>query len=615
MIDMDAHLQHCPRCKADMTPYKDIGTMPSFCLQCKFPLMLIAGKYQLQKVIGQGAVGTVYLSRHIRLNNNAERVVKVIKQDLLKHPNTIQRFLREVQVTADLSERNEHIIRIYDDFGQIPHLGYFYVMEYIRGASMRAFIQNQKQLPELSWCLEVIRQLCIALQAAHEAGVIHRDLKPDNLMLTEKSTSSVYLKVLDWGIAKPTSVVEEHLTQGLVGTPHYMAPEQAMNLDIFPCTDLYAVGVILYELLTGINPFVAVTGKKGKSNESMIDLIQAHLYEAPPPLLSLTPQRTDITPELERVIFKVLEKKPEDRYASASEFFAALQEAALASGVHVAPLQSGQFTHSSLASFSSGPVASTSSSNPQLRQAASDASVLSSSDSDEVLKTTISPSYPSAPPVSFETSEKQPIPPILIGSIIGVSALLLLVVGIFFGQKWTAQKQDKISKVQRQDTPKTRRTGSNIARTSTQEVRNPAPTPRKQKAVQPQPVQVRKRTQPPTRPQTRKQPVQRRVLRRRARRRSVARPKRRSLCPAGNWLPIYIQPSLASSAEMTAEPGRIKRMNSKLLCITQKTRQVSLVQEGFAPCVFRVPRNRKALRIRLQTAGSGGLSGQCLRSR
>jgi serine/threonine protein kinase len=607
MSDIDDTIQQCPNCLIDLSNYRQMDALPNFCLQCNFPLMTIAGKYRLQKIIGQGAVGTVYLAKHTKLVNNAERVVKLIKKELLTNPNTIQRFVREVQVTADLSERNEHIIRIYDDFGEIEHLGYFYVMEFVRGMTLRRFIHQQQALPSLAWCLEVMRQLCEALHTAHTAGVIHRDLKPDNLMITEKGLSSIYIKVLDWGIAKPMTLVDDNLTQGLVGTPHYMAPEQAMNLDLDARTDLYAVGEILYELLTGVNPYVAATGKRGKSQDSMIDLIRAHINVDPPTLDSIQHNRSDLTPDIERVIFKAMAKRPEQRHNSVIEFYQDLQQAMQNAGVAFQPADTGIFkgvpispsltgtgsplpTGQGLANVNSNPPPYTSS------LANSETAFQETLDgADAIVSHTPSQPSPSQPSQSKST-------PVWVW---GIAALLLLGSGVWAGAQWLRPQPP-----QPRTTPTTRRATPTKGIKPVWIKARTAPTTPDAKAQQPD---TRKQTAPIPSPQPRNRPKQR--PKKRPKQAPKKRPIRtkRSICPS-KWRLLSIKPYLNRKAEITTEPGSQKRINARLLCISPNAKRVSIVQEGFAPCIFQVP-NRSKLRIKLQNADSIGLAGQCLRTR
>ena len=188
-------MEYCPNCEADLRPYLQVGKPPTFCHQCRFPLLLVAGKYQLLKQIGEGGFSMVYLASHVGLERNASRVVKLLKPELFDVPGADRRFYREVQLTSELSQENNHIVRIYDDFGKINQLGYYYVMEYLEGKVLREFVEDERHLPEVDWCIDVVQQICQGMQVAHEAGVIHRDLKPDNLFLVKRRKKENFVKI------------------------------------------------------------------------------------------------------------------------------------------------------------------------------------------------------------------------------------------------------------------------------------------------------------------------------------------------------------------------------------------------------------------------------------
>ncbi|TNE51384.1 MAG: serine/threonine protein kinase [Deltaproteobacteria bacterium] len=317
--------EHCPRCGANLEELRQLSKPPTFCLQCRFPIVLIANKYKLVRVLGEGGFGTVFLARHIRLKRNAERVVKLIKREVFEKEGMEDRFYREVQVTSDLSQRNEHIVRIYDDFGEVPQLGHFYVMEYLQGSPLTEYVLQGKTQP-IAWTLDIFRQLCDAIQAAHEEGIIHRDLKPDNILLIERRKNPHFVKVLDFGIAKPTEDsgrTELNLTQGALGTPMYMPPEQATNRPIDGRSDLYAMGIILYEMLVGRHPFI-VPGQE--ATMSPLELLTAQMMQTPPSFKVAAPN-LDIPPALEEATLKALAKKPEERFQSVEEFWQALAKA------------------------------------------------------------------------------------------------------------------------------------------------------------------------------------------------------------------------------------------------------------------------------------------------
>tara|TARA_B100000609_G_scaffold199465_1_gene203147 strand:- start:1605 stop:3482 length:1878 start_codon:yes stop_codon:yes gene_type:complete len=287
--------------------------------------MLVAGKYRLSSVLGEGGFGTVYKAEHVNLHRNAERVVKIIKPEVFAVSGMDRRFVREVQVTSDISQRNEHIVRIYDDFGEIPNLGHFYVMEYLQGEPLTHYIVADR-LPAIQWSLSIFKQLCDAMWAAHEEGVVHRDLKPDNLLLIKRRRQPYFVKVLDFGIAKPVGAdgTDTRLTQGAVGTPFYMSPEQGMNKGADKRADIYSMGVILFELLTGRIPFVP----EGRENDiSALEVMTSKLMKQPAHPCDVRPDR-NIPRALGDVVLKALTREPADRIQTAEAFWLEIKEAA-----------------------------------------------------------------------------------------------------------------------------------------------------------------------------------------------------------------------------------------------------------------------------------------------
>jgi serine/threonine-protein kinase len=288
--------------------------------------MLIANKYRLESVLGEGGFGTVYLARHIRLQRNAERVVKLIKPEVFSYDGMEKRFYREVQVTSDLSQRNEHIVRIYDDFGDQTNLGHFYVMEYLQGRPLLDYIEDPNQPPDLRWSFSIFRQLCDAMQAAHEEEIIHRDLKPENILLIPRRKHPFFVKVLDFGIAKPMQSQPEStkLTQGALGTPYYMSPEQTVNKAIDARSDMYSMGIMLFELLTGRHPFIPA---ERETNISAMELMSAHMMQDMPNATALYPNRA-IPEGVSQAILRATAKKPEERFGSVEEFWHHVERAA-----------------------------------------------------------------------------------------------------------------------------------------------------------------------------------------------------------------------------------------------------------------------------------------------
>lgn len=318
---MTSSVVECPSCGSQQPPRES-----DFCFRCRFPLMLIANKYRLEKLLAEGGQGSVYLARHIHLDREPMRVVKIISEELFQQvPTMVERFNREVQVTSALSQRCQHIVKIYDDFGDIPRLGRFFVMEYLEGHLLTELLEDPDALPELNLTAHIFYQLCDAMRFAHRESVIHRDLKPDNIMLVPFEDEPHFLKVLDFGIARPTKQDAENqpkLTRGAVGTPEYMAPEQLSGKDIGPHTDIYAMGCILYEMLTGKTPYLP----NGAGQDAFFELVMRKMMEEPPPPSVARPDLSIPAP-VEAVVMRALSRTPSERYASAPAMKQALRDA------------------------------------------------------------------------------------------------------------------------------------------------------------------------------------------------------------------------------------------------------------------------------------------------
>lgn len=281
--------------------------------------------YRLEQPIGQGGLGVVYLARCLERAGEPDCVVKALR--VLEAPAEFkERFWREVQLTATLSQQSAHFPAIYD-FGEEEGLGLYYVMEYVQGLSLRQRLQ--RGAPALSETLSIMEQLCDAMQLAHQAGIVHRDLKPENILLLPRLDTD-FVKVIDLGLARALRPGrKEGITRGAIGTPVYMSPEQCRAQPIDARADLYALGVVFYELLTGSPPFPSPPGREVSAFELMV----AHTEETPEPLLSRRPTLWYLAP-FESVIQKALRKRPESRYQSAKDFWSAI--------LPLVPLASGE---------------------------------------------------------------------------------------------------------------------------------------------------------------------------------------------------------------------------------------------------------------------------------
>jgi serine/threonine-protein kinase len=280
------------------------------------------GSYEIVGLLGKGAMGRVYRARHARLGR--EVALKVLNPEFIARPDVVQRFFREARVVNDID--HENIVEV-SDFVEQPGVAYL-VMELLDGVTLHELLgQSGRRYPQIKRIVAILRQVCDALGAAHAKGVIHRDLKPDNVFVVKRDGAD-FAKVLDFGVAKLRGGgdLAETTTGMIIGTPHYMAPEQALGRDITRATDVWAAGVVLYEALAGAVPF------KG---ESFVELANQIRMQPPAPLPAKTPRGEKIPAWLGEVIAKCLEKKPGDRFKS----MAALGEALDAGG----PLRSEAF--------------------------------------------------------------------------------------------------------------------------------------------------------------------------------------------------------------------------------------------------------------------------------
>ena len=272
---------------------------------------VFAGKYKIESLLGEGGMARVYKATHLEIEKPV--VIKLMHSHLPSKGTAVKRFELEIKVTAKLNHPN--LVSVFD--GGVMNGNPYLVMEYIRGESLREFISNRGQLP-FNQCIAIASQICAGLQEAHNEGVVHRDLKPENIMLRVQSDRPDWVKVVDFGIA--------HLKQGghkltatgvAVGTVDYMSPEYLSDKPIDHRADIYALGVMLYELLTGRCPF---------ESEVPEAVLAKHLWTNPTPPSNL---RRDMTPgcALDLIVEKALEKEPADRFQSTTEMRRALQEA------------------------------------------------------------------------------------------------------------------------------------------------------------------------------------------------------------------------------------------------------------------------------------------------
>lgn len=283
------------------------------------PGYTLAEKYVIKKLLGEGANGSVYEGEHADIGHRV--AIKVVHKNLAAREDIIARFRREARICGTI--RNRHVGQVYD-VGELPSGAPYMVMELQEGRSLAALLEQERRLPIAS-AIDIGRQLLLGLQAVHGIGAIHRDVKPDNIMLVRESTGDTVVKLVDFGISKSVDadIKNRNVTQEgmVVGSPDYMPPEQLKGDAIDHRVDIYAAGVVLYEMITGRVPFDA---------RNMTELFVAILRD---PLEPPSTVRSDCPKALEQVILRALERDAGSRFASAAEMEAALRKAQDVSGV------------------------------------------------------------------------------------------------------------------------------------------------------------------------------------------------------------------------------------------------------------------------------------------
>jgi serine/threonine-protein kinase len=273
------------------------------------------GQYVLGRQLGSGGMGEVYLAEHQFLRRPC--AVKVIRPAHGDSPAALARFEREVQATAALTHPNT--IQIYD-YGHTDDGTFFYAMEYLPGESLDELVSRAGRVPPAR-AIHLLTQIAGSLREAHAQGLVHRDVKPSNVIVTERGGIPDFAKLLDFGLVATSGPIgDSKLTEVgmLIGTPAFRSPEQCGGEEqVGPASDIYSVGALGYFLLAGQAPFAGKTP---------MQMLAAHLYETPKPL---SEHSVDVPAEVEALIARCLAKRPEDRFASAAELERALDELAV----------------------------------------------------------------------------------------------------------------------------------------------------------------------------------------------------------------------------------------------------------------------------------------------
>lgn len=315
-------MKHCPACSAEFSETQELCPNDGHELMVRefvkrtgelLTGKIIEGKYKLEQRIGRGGMGSVYLARHT--NFNKIFAIKVLSSDIAQDPSAYKRFRQEAEACAKIKHPNAVDV---NDFGKTPDPeGLVYmVMEYIEGSTLRKIMERGGALsPERA--VHLARQICAGISAAHRAGIVHRDLKPDNVMV-EIIDGQEVAKVLDFGIAKlkdtqyQSSITK---TNSVLGTPNYMSPEQCTGTTVDARSDIYSLGVMLYEMLSGQLPFRAATAPA---------IIVQHVTKEPTPLIQIC---NKVPEPLSHVVMRALAKEPSKRQQSATDLASQMEAA------------------------------------------------------------------------------------------------------------------------------------------------------------------------------------------------------------------------------------------------------------------------------------------------
>jgi serine/threonine-protein kinase len=292
------------------------------------PQELVLGAYRLQGLLGEGGMGRVFRAEHTALGRPV--ALKMLREDYASHPDAVARFFNEARVVNRI--RHENIVEI-TDFIEQPGGENYYIMELLEGRSLADVLASEGPLPA-ERAVGIATQMCAALEAAHHQGVVHRDLKTENVFLVERLGCPDFVKILDFGVAKLLDVQQRDAMKStakgaVLGTVEYMSPEQARGMAVDQRTDIYALGVVLYEMLTGDKPF---------TGSSIGEVVAKHLNERPPKPSRSPGLRQPLPAGLDEVVLDCLAKKPARRPASMAVVAARLAAVAREAGWELSPV-------------------------------------------------------------------------------------------------------------------------------------------------------------------------------------------------------------------------------------------------------------------------------------
>ena len=321
----DAAATFCQKDGAILTTTTGGGSDP-------FVGRVVLGQFRIEEAIGSGGMGTVYRAHQTSLGRDV--AIKILHPELAKNPDAVRRFHREARVATSLEHPN--LVRVFL-FGELPEDGSLYlVMEHLAGRSLVEVLDQDGVMP-VPRAMHVLLQICDAIGVAHAQGIVHRDVKPENVMLVDRLGDPDYVKVLDFGIARMLWDQQSALTQSgvIFGTARYISPEGASGEATDARSDVYSLGVLAYQLLTGITPFDA---------GSPVAMLMKHIHDAPAPLRSRGEGRR-VPQVIADAVMRALAKNPDARWDDAAAMARALREAAELAAVPVMGIHAGRSSY------------------------------------------------------------------------------------------------------------------------------------------------------------------------------------------------------------------------------------------------------------------------------